>query len=218
MADTVTKAKLIVEKENGTETIQVSFNPTEYNLSKGIQYAEKNVPGLDGPIGQFVAGNSTTLNVAFTFDTYQPPTPDHPEEGGTDVTDSTKKIRKLTQIDGKLHRIPKVTFSWGSLQFKGIVTDVKESYTMFLASGMPVRAKVDVTFKSISSDDSDKRSSPLESPDRTKVRTVVQGDALWSIAAREYRDPEMWKVIARENEILNPLELHPGQVLRLPPL
>lgn len=218
MADTVTKAELIIETENGTDTVQVSFNPMEYNLSKGIQYSEKSVPGLDGPIGQFIAGNSTTLNVTFLFDTYQPPTPDNPEEGGTDVTDSTKKIRKLTQIDGKLHRIPKVTFSWGSLQFEGIVTDVKESYTMFLSSGMPVRAKVDVTFKSISSGDSDKRSSPRESPDRTKVRTVVQGDALWSIAAREYRDPEKWKVIARENGILNPLELYPGQVLRLPPL
>ncbi len=218
MADTVTKAELIIETESGTDTVQVSFNPMEYNLSKGIQYSEKSVPGLDGPIGQFIAGNSTTLNVTFLFDTYRPPTPDNPEEGGTDVTDSTKKIRKLTQIDGKLHRIPKVTFSWGSLQFEGIVTDVKESYTMFLSSGMPVRAKVDVTFKSISSGDSDKRSSPRESPDRTKVRTVVQGDALWSIAAREYRDPEKWKVIARENGILNPLELYPGQVLRLPPL
>ncbi len=218
MADTVTKAELIIETESGTDTVQVSFNPMEYNLSKGIQYSEKSVPGLDGPIGQFIAGNSTTLNVTFLFDTYRPPTPDNPEEGGTDVTDSTKKIRKLTQIDGKLHRIPKVTFSWGSLQFEGIVTDVKESYTMFLSSGMPVRAKVDVTFKSISSGDSDQRSSPRESPDRTKVRTVVQGDALWSIAAREYRDPEKWKVIARENGILNPLELYPGQVLRLPPL
>lgn len=218
MADTVTKAELIIETENGTDTVQVSFNPMEYNLSKGVQYSEKSVPGLDGPIGQFIAGNSTTLNVTFLFDTYQPPTPDNPEEGGTDVTDSTKEIRKLTQIDGKLHRIPRVTFSWGSLQFTGVVTDVKESYTMFLSSGMPVRAKVDVTFKSISSGDSDKRSSPRESPDRTKVRTVVQGDALWSIAAREYRDPEKWKVIARENGILNPLELYPGQVLRLPPL
>lgn len=218
MADTVTRAELIVEKENGTETIPVSFNPTEYSISRGVRYSEKNVPGLNEPVGQFAAGDSTMLSVTLIFDTYKPPTPEQPQEGGTDVTESTEKIRNLTQIDGKLHRIPKVTFSWGSLQFEGIITDVKESYTMFLANGMPVRAKVDVTFKSVSNEEADKRLSPPESPDRTKVRTVIQGDALWSIAAREYRDPEQWKVIARENGILNPLELHPGQVLRLPPL
>lgn len=216
MESTVTKAKLIIEGDS--DPIEVKFNPTEYNLSSSIQYTEKNVPGLDGPIGQFISGNSTTLNVTFLFDTYTPPTLENPAEGGTDVTIVTKKIAGLTLIDGSLHRIPRVTFSWGSIEFTGVVTDVKESYTMFLENGMPVRAKVDVTFKSIYDVASGKRMSPLESPDRTKVKTVIQGDSLWAIAAREYRDPEKWKVIARKNSILNPLELYPGQVLRLPPI
>lgn len=63
MGNTVTKAKLIVEGKE--KPIQVEFNPSEYNLSSSIQYSEKNIPGLDGPIGQYIAGNSTTLNVTF---------------------------------------------------------------------------------------------------------------------------------------------------------
>ncbi len=212
----MTKAKLIVEGQE--KPIQVEFNPAAYNLSSSIQYSEKNIPGLDGPIGQYIAGNSTTLNVTLFFNTYNPPTLDNPEEGGTDVTKYTKRIRNLTLIDGTLHRVPRVTFSWGSIQFTGIITDVKESYTMFLADGMPVRAKVDVDFKSVYDISTGKRMSPLESPDRTKIKTVTQGDSLWSIAAQEYEDPEKWKVIAKENGILNPLELFPGQTLRLPPL
>ena len=77
---------------------------TGYNLLNSIQYVEKNVPGLDGPIGQYIAGNSTTFNVTFIFDTYTPPTLENPQESGTDVTEYTKKIAGLTQIDGTLHR------------------------------------------------------------------------------------------------------------------
>ncbi len=216
MGNTVTKAKLLIEGEN--DPVQVEFNPAEYSLTNGIQYSEKNVPGLDGPIGQYICGNSTTLNVTFFFNTYNPPTLDNPQESGTDVTKYTKKIVKLTQINGKLHRVPKVTFSWGSIKFIGIITDVKESYTMFLTSGMPVRAKLDVTFKSVYNVADEKRISPFESPDRTKARVFTRGEALWSIAAQEYGDPKYWRVIAKENKILNPLEIAEGRVLKLPPL
>lgn len=214
MGNSVTKAKLIVETG---KTIEVNINPAEYNLDNSIQYSEKKVPGSNDAIGQFVGGNSTTLSLVFYFDTYQPPTLDNPNEGGTDVSKETKELAALTLIDGTLHRAPKVTFSWGSINFMGIVTDVRENYTMFLADGMPVRAKVDVTFKSCY-DENGNRSSPFESPDRTKVRTLLQGEALWSIAAEEYGQPEMWRVIASENGIQNPLDVSPGQVLRLPPL
>lgn len=218
MGNAVTKAMLYIEGKSRGEAIEVNFNPAEYNLSNSIQYSEKSIPGLDGPIGQYIAGNSTTLNVTFLFDTYEPPTLDNPNEGGTDVAVCTRKISELTLRVGELHRVPKVTFSWGSICFTGIITDVKESYTMFLADGTPVRAKVDVTFKSTYDIATKMRNSPLESPDRTKIRVVVQGDSLWSIAAREYKDADKWKVIARENGILNPLELYPGQALKLPPL
>lgn len=214
MGNSVTKAQLIVE--NG-KTIEVDINPTEYQLDSSIQYSEKKVPGQNTAIGQYFSGNSMSLNMSFYFDTYQPPTLDNPTEGGSDVSEKTKEVADLTLIDGTLHRIPEVTFSWGSLNFTGVIVDVKESYTMFLADGMPVRAKVDVTFKS-SYDKDGKRKSPFESPDRTKVRTLLQGEALWSIAAEEYGEPEMWRVIAQENEILNPLDVSPGQILRLPPL
>ena len=46
--------------------------------------------------------------------------------------------------------------------------------------------------------------------------TVVKGDHLWGIAVRAYGDGYKWVEIARENNLVNPNLIHPGNVLRLP--
>jgi nucleoid-associated protein YgaU len=89
---------------------------------------------------------------------------------------------------------------------------------MFLSDGKPVRAKLEVTFKSLFDIKSAQRKSPFESPDRTKYRTIHEGEQLWNFANREYGSPEMWRVIAKENGIMNPLDIYPGQVIKLPAL
>ena len=226
------KAKLIIEteKKSDGETLAVQFNPAEYNVSKTANYAEKSIPGAPGPITQFVSGASSSLNLSLTFDTF-----DTPENGvrevqssagvtdmkphkPTDVSLLTRKVAALVNIDGKLHRPPTVTFAWGAIQFKGVITDVKQTFTMFMPDGMPVRARVELTFKSIADVADQGRESPLESPDRTKYRTVHQGEYLWNFAVQEYGDAELWRVIARENDMLDPLDVSPGQVVKLPAL
>ncbi len=220
----LTKAKLEIEKEIGISVIDVLFNPSEYQLTDSANYSEKKVPGLDGPIIQYISGEATELSLNLFLDTYVPKKSpslfSFGRSGGssTDVSDITKRIADATSIDGSLHRPPKVTFKWGSLNFKGVVTKFSHTYTMFTESGMPVRAKVSLTFKSLMSPKDKRRESPFESPDRTKYRTIRQGIGLWDIAGMEYGDPDLWKVIARENGILNPLDVRPGQVVKLPAL
>ncbi|MCC8029308.1 MAG: hypothetical protein LIO75_05890 [Lachnospiraceae bacterium] len=223
----LTKAKLIIEKETGSKTIDVLFNPSEYQLTDGAFYSEKKIPGLDGPIIQYISGSATELSVNLFLDTYVPASSSLISSAAsligmgsqsTDVSEITREIAAATSIDGSLHRPPMVTFQWGSLNFEGIVTKVNHTYTMFTESGMPVRAKVNLTFKSVISPSDEKRKSPFESPDRTKYRTIREGIQLWDLAYAEYGDPGMWKVIARENGIQNPLDVSPGQVIRLPAL
>lgn len=218
----LTKAKLEIEREVGKSVIEVLFNPSEYQLTDGSSYSEKKIPGLDGPIIQYISGDATELSLSLFLDTYVPKSTSlisfGPPKESTDVSIITKQIADATSIDGSMHRPPKVTFKWGSLNFEGVVTKMNHTYTMFTESGMPVRAKVSLTFKSLISLKDTKRKSPFESPDRTKYRTLRQGMGLWDIANMEYGDPDMWKVIARENGILNPLEVRPGQVVKLPAL
>ena len=105
--------------------IKVMFNPSEYNLQTGVNYSSINVPGMDGPITQYISGMQDTLTVQLMFSTYQAPRFDPSQnkvtavsdDQMTDVTKYTKKIYDLTKIIGALHRPPVCTFKWGSLHF-----------------------------------------------------------------------------------------------------
>ena len=201
--------------EDGKKEIKVQFNPAEYNLSRTTSYAEKKILGMDDPFTQYIAGESETLKITLMFDTYIPPGENKAEESGSDVRIQTEKIAQLMALDPKKHRPPKVTFRYGSLIFSGVITELNQTFTMFLANGMPVRAKLEVTFRSLGQENTH---VPLESPDRTKCRTIHEGQSLWGLAYEEYGDPEKWKEIAKENHITDPLRIKAGQILRLPAL
>ncbi len=210
--------KAFIEIQDGSiepKKIEVMFNPESYNLSYGVSYSEKKIPGLDGPVSQFIAGESMTLDMTLFFDTYEPPT-DQKEEGGDNVAEKTKKLAQLLLIDGSLHRPPTVKFCWGKLQFSGYVASLKESYTMFLSNGTPVRAKADISFKSLLNADDSRRQAPFESPDRTKIRVLHEKEQLWQYAWEEYGDAERWRDIAVRSGIRNPLLTEPGMVIHLP--
>ncbi len=212
--------KAVITVQDGEEAntdITVMFNPESYQISHGVSYGEKKIPGLDGPISQFLSGESMTLDMTLFFDTYVPPTVGK-AESGTSVADKVKPLARLLKIDGTLHRPPTVKFCWGKLQFYGYLASLRESYTMFLSDGTPVRAKAEVSFKSLLDADESRRQSPFESPDRTKVRVLHEKEQLWHYAWEEYGDAEHWREIAERNGIRNPLAVEPGMVIHLPAL
>ena len=189
----LTKAKLEIEREVGKSVIEVLFNPSEYQLTDGSSYSEKKIPGLDGPIIQYISGDATELSLSLFLDTYVPKSTSlisfGPPKESTDVSIITKQIADATSIDGSMHRPPKVTFKWGSLNFEGVVTKMNHTYTMFTEKGMPVRAKVSLTFKSLISPGIQKGSRLLSH--RTvpnTVRSVRVWDCgilpIWNTATR----------------------------------
>ena len=204
------KAAIMVERGNKqTERIDVLFNPDEYTIENSNEFSWDTVPGLSQPLAHFISGKVPTLTMDLFFDTY---------EKGTDVRTHTMKVASLLDVDKDLHAPPLCKFVWGSLQFKGVVERVSQKYTMFLDSGIPVRARLNVTFKSVAGFKEQYQNIPRQSADRTKQRTVKQGDRLWSIAAEEYEDPALWREIARANAIDDPTRLEPGTVLKIPRL
>jgi hypothetical protein len=208
------KAKLILKGENSTTEISVLFNPEQYKISRTVNYATISVPGLDNPITQFISGKQTSLSLTLFFDTQN----DYVPKGTkADVREVIKPILKSVQIDGQLHAPPIAIFRWGSLSFAGVITNIEQTFTLFQASGIPVRCKLDVTFQYVTGND-DKKKSPFESPDRTKVRTLEQSGALWRLAHAEYGDSALWRSIAEANAIDNPLNSKSGQSIIVPPL
>lgn len=189
------------------EPIEVLFNPNEYRLTKSNQFAEVAIPGLAAPLLQFGRGNARTLSMQLFFDTY---------EKGADVRQHTNKLIELLEIDSELHAPPVCQFSWGDLNFIGVLERADQRFTLFLSNGTPVRATVDVSFKEYL--EGEKQAGSLRSADFAKRYVVRRGDTLSSIAGQKYGDPALWRPIAEENDIDDPLALQAGQVLVIPAL
>jgi nucleoid-associated protein YgaU len=191
------------------QPVKVLFNPKEYSIEKSNQFQSTTVPGLSTPITQFVSGSAQTLTMELFFDSY---------EKGEDVRDYTGKLTALLDIDADLHAPLICKFIWGKLEFKATLERVSQRFTMFLDSGIPVRATLSVTFKEYKTMTEQLQSPPRESADRTKRRVIKQGDTLWLIADREYGDPDLWRPIAEANKIDNPRILEIGKEIIIPPL
>src|SRR5690606_15780061 len=113
-------------------------------------------------------------------------------------------------IDSGLHAPPVVEFNWGKLSFRGVVSSYQERFQLFDESGQALRARVTLTLKKYKPPELQARALARESPDRTKVRVVREGERLDTIAAEEYGDPIHWREIARANRLARPRVLTPG--------
>lgn len=199
------------------EAIPVQFNPSEYSLIEGADYTAMKRQNADSPVLNFAGGKQSKLKMTLYFNSYEPQDAmtmvslSRPE----DISEKVEKIAKLRLIEGEVHRPPLVAFVWGSLKFIGFVNAVTSTYTMFDANGKPLRAKVDVEFIGVPNDDGS-RISPFESPDRTKIRVLSEDENLWSIARKEYGDEGKWRHIAAANNIMDPLDIPTGTVLKVP--
>jgi nucleoid-associated protein YgaU len=223
-----------------TGKAEALFNPSEISTSRSVNYRQK-LAASKGGAGyfdikqKFLAVEAATLSIELFFDTYESRSeaatwkraasssiaPTNPFQSGdaTDVREYTQKIVNLALPDTELHRPPVCTLKWGEYEtiFVGVMTQVDERYTMFLANGTPVRATLSCSFVEYRTE-AHLKASELHSADVAKTHQVRRGDTLQSIAAEEYNDPSLWRLIARANGIVNPRELRPGALLAIPKL
>jgi Contractile injection system tube protein/LysM domain len=190
--------------------IPLRFNPTEYQLQKGNNFAEIPIPGLESPPIQFVRGSSEKLTAELLVDT---------SDTLEDVRKRyTNKLRNLMRINADLHAPPVVRLMWDDQIFRGVVESLNTTYTLFTPDGVPIRAKLSLTLKEYRPVEIQVKESPKSSADVEKSHTVRRGDTLATVAKLAYNDPTRWREIARNNSILDPRRLAPGQVLNLPRL
>lgn len=188
-------------------SIEVLFNPTDYGISRGADYAAMPVPGLQSPIYQFIRGESAVLSLELFLDrTNQRLT----------VESKLQEIRKFVIIDGVLHAPPVCRFDWGDLHFVGIVTSLRERFSLFDEHGGVTRARVALTLKSYTPAAVQLRELKRSSPDRTHLRVLREGETLAHLAAEVYGDPRLWRVIAEANDIDHPRFVPAGTPLKVP--
>jgi hypothetical protein len=207
-------AKVSITNIDTQQTIKALFNPKEYSISKSTSWTTYNQKGRDMPEAHFDTGQRRELKMELFFDTYK--------EKKNVKLEHVEKIEKLMLINVEKHRPPIVLVSWGmkALNFKCVLEQMEQRYTMFTSNGTPVRAIVNVTFKEIDPEQNGAlvAEGEKQSPDHTKLKVFKAGDTLQSLSAFEYEDPALWKVLAVHNDIEDPLNIKPGTIIEIPPL
>lgn len=212
--------KALITNNDTGDKIEVLFNPEEYSLSKDNNFAQVAVPGLRSPLLQFVHGNLQTLDMELLVDTYETHKSGSKTtaEAGQDVRDLTSRITGLLNINPETHAPPVLVFTWGSLSFTCVLAKASQRFIMFRQDGVPLRARLQVTFNEFTNADLEAKEVKRETADYSQLYTVSQGETLAGIAARVYRNPALWRPIALRNGIDNPRELAVGQRLLVPRL
>ncbi len=185
------------------------FNPEEYTLAKDVNYAQTTAFGRRSPVLQFVAGNLQTLEMELLLDSY---------EAGGDVRELTGKVAGLMDIQPATHIPPVLLFSWGSLVFRCVLARVTQRFIMFRPDGVPVRARLQVTFDEYDPVELESREIKRESADHVATRVAGAGETLSSIAADAYGDAALWRPIAIRNGLDDPRALAAGDRLVVPAL
>lgn len=207
--------KAIISNTNTGERIDVQFNPEEYTLNRDINYAQAAIPGLSAPLLQFAHGNMRTLEMELLLDTYEA----HPgNAAGADVREKVRAITGLMDIDPSTHAPPVLLFTWASLSFTCVLARASQKFIMFRPDGVPVRARVQVTFNEFRNADLEAKEVKRETADYTRRHLVAQAETLSGIAGRTYEDPTAWRAIAVRNGIDDPRRLHIGRSLLVPRL
>jgi hypothetical protein len=206
-------AKVQIMVEHTGEKFSALFNPEEYTINKDNNFASQAVPGLVGPLLQFVHGNMRTLEMELFFDTWDSPT--LPKR---DVREETGKIVRLLDIDPNLHAPPVLRVSWASLQFRCVLARVSQKFILFADTGTPVRARLTVTFNEFISPDREAKEVNRQTADFSKAHVVIEGETLSGIAAKVYENPQAWRPIALANGIDDPRAISAGQQLLIPSL
>jgi len=190
--------------------VPLRFNPTEYQISKSNTFAEVPIPGLEEPLIQYIRGGSEKLSLEVLVDT---------SDTLDDVRDRyVNRLRQLMSPNPKEHAPPIVAFEWGSAIFKGVLESLGVTYVLFAPGGRPLRARLSLSLKQYRPAAEQVKDPPRRSPTVDKSYEVRRGDTLSSISGAVYRDPALWRELARANRIVDPRRLEPGRVLAVPRL
>jgi nucleoid-associated protein YgaU len=89
---------------------------------------------------------------------------------------------------------------------------------MFRPDGVPLRARLQVTFNEFTNAELEAKETKRETADFSHLHVVVEGETLSSIATQVYQNPALWRPIAIQNQIDDPRTLTVGQQLLVPQL
>lgn len=193
------------------------MNPEKYTFHYKIEQNKTQSSGTSDAAPKFNKKKPEELEVEFMFDRTGV-LADYPvtENGIIDDLDKFKDI--ILKYNGDTHKPNYVSVAWGSLLFKGCMSDMTIDFKLFKSDGAPIRAVAKVKFTGFVEDNLRVAKENNQSPDLTHYREVKEGDTLPLMTFRIYGDSKYYLEVAKANKLPNFRKLTPGQQLYFPPI
>lgn len=201
---------------------KVQFNPETMKVAFANQVKTPEGAGdQSGPAArQFVGAGTTKLSLQLWFDVSAPVPDGLPKEN--DVRKLTQRVAYYItpQEEGTKMVPPAVRFVWGSFQFDGIMESLEESLELFSPEGRPLRASMSLnlsqqritkfTFRDT------RPAGPTPQVGTQPMAQASSGSTVQGMASNAGRGDD-WQSIAEGNNIENPRQLQPGQLVDMNP-
>jgi hypothetical protein len=204
------------------------LNPENYTFKYKIEQNDDQASGTSSAAPRFNKALPEDLELEFVFDRTGVIT-DYGAPGGSDdktfkdegggIIDDVEKFKKVIfDYNGDEHKPNYLIISWGTLLFKGTLSEMDITFKLFKSDGTPLRAVARAKFKGFVEDDLRVAIENNSSPDLTHVRIVKDGDTLPLMAHRIYGDSKYYLEVAKANRITNFRKLTVGQKIFFPPI
>ena len=213
---------------DGADAYDALANPEKYSESFSIEYEDKAPKGAINADLKFKKIKGGGLDLTFIFDStgvlHSNNKGDIDLKSPVDVEsvpDQIQRFKKaVAQYDSETHEPTYVVIYWGKRWelFKGRLSKMKITHSLFKSDGTPIRSKADVSFISSSPQETQDLEKKTNSPDLTHIRVVKEGDTLPLMTHRIYGDSKYFLEIARVNKLTNFRRLKPGTKIVFPPL
>jgi hypothetical protein len=204
------------------------LNPDKYSFKYKIESNEDQASGTSASAHRFNKIKPEDLSLEFVFDRTgvitdygAPGTADDKtfkDEGGGIIDDIDKFKKIVFDYNGDEHKPNYLIISWGTLLFKGTLTEMDITYKLFKPDGTPLRATASAKFKGFVEDNLRVAKENNSSPDLTHIRTVKEGDKLPLMTFRIYGDSKYYLEVAKANNITNFRKLKVGSKIFFPPI
>lgn len=217
---TVNNGKISVD--GSRKKFEAMINPAGYQHTFKLSYSKNRVLGQPGTETKYDASHPEKIVLKeLVLDATGAVASGSSTAGSTPVP-IKEQIELLKDVAytyrGTKHEAPIVQLKWGSLLFYGRVESLNFDYTLFKPSGVPLRAKVTLTFIEYQSSEEISKEAAQESPDLTHLLEVKAGDTLPLLCYRIYQDSNYYLEVAKINHLTDFRNLKPGTKLRFPPL
>ena len=193
------------------------MNPEKYTYHYKIETDETQASGTSTVSPKFNKKLPENLELDFVFDRSGVINGFKSTDDG--IIDDIEKFKKvILDYNGDEHKPNYLIISWGTLLFKGSLTEMDVEFKLFKPDGTPIRAIAKAKFQGFVEDNLRAAKENNKSPDLTHYRTVKEGDTLPLMSYHIYGDSKYYLEVARVNNIINFRKLKTGQKLFFPPL